>query len=92
MPNETARDPEDLTRLIRSLERELRLRRDATAEALDQGKGQKRNALRGERADLNPVRHYAIALTDLEGVRLRVQEAARLERLEHRRREDQAGG
>lgn len=83
------RDAEDITRLCRALEREVRLRRDQTAKDLGQKPGQKKNALLGERADLNPVRHYAIAMTDLESARLRIAEAGRLERMEHRRREQE---
>jgi hypothetical protein len=87
--DDTARGYEDLTRLCRALEREVRLRRDQTARDLGQRPGQKKNALLGERADLNPVRHLAIAMTSLEDARLRIAEAARTERLEYRRREEQ---
>jgi hypothetical protein len=69
------RSAADLVRLIEAAEAAVRLRRDVVGDVAPA----RRHAAKRERADLNPVRHYAIALTDLESARLRIQEAGRLE-------------
>lgn len=77
MSERTVESAEQLMADLLGLEEDVRARQHAMGH-------QDQRLKRSGRTDLMPGRHYAIALTALEEARLRIGEAARLERLHGR--------